>query len=332
MDKVKVAVIGAGALANAVHYPSLSSLEDVEIVAVCDRVLERLNATADRFGIVDRFSDYHDMLDRTRPDAVYALMPPHHLFDVAMDVLSGGYHLFVEKPPAVTTHQTEAMARLAESKGLVTAVGFQRRYHPLVRACYEKVREAGTINQVVSCFYKNLAPHETHPYYRGAIDILRCDAIHAVDALRYYAGLSEVAAVASEVRTLDGWYAVSFNSLISFKNGVVGVLLANWCTGRRTLRFEFHAAGGPAGAGATSFVEVDDEGLIWVNNQREPAFRARYDDFAGSDAVYVNQGFRAEARAFIDAVKAGTPPHNSLQDAVESMRLADMIYQSAINQ
>jgi virulence factor len=325
MDKVRVAVIGAGALANAMHYPSLSSLDDVEIVATCDLDPERLSATAERFGIANRFSDYHEMLDRTRPDAVYALMPPHHLFDVAMDVLSEGYNLFVEKPPAVTTHQTEAMARMAERKGAVTAVGFQRRYHPMVRACYDGVRQAGAINQVVSCFYKNLPPQEVHPYYRGAIDVLRCDAIHAVDALRYYAGLAEVQAVASEVRTLDGWYAVSFNSLVSFGNGVVGILLANWRTGRRTFRFEFHAPG------ATSFAEVDGEGLVWVDNQREPAFRARYDEFAGSDADYVNQGFQAEARAFIDAIKAGTPPHNSLQDAVQSMRLADMIYRNAIN-
>jgi len=325
VDKTKVAVIGAGALANAMHYPSLASLEDVEIVATCDLDAGRLNATAERFDIPNRFTDYHAMLDQTRPDAVYVLMPPYHLFDVAMDVMSAGCALFVEKPPAVTTHQTEAMARLAESKGLVTAVGFQRRYHPMVHACYDKVRAVGEVNQVLACFNKNQAPQDVHPYYRGAIDILHCDAIHAVDSLRYYAGLSEVTAVASEVRTLDCWYPVSFNSLVCFENGVVGILMANWRTGRRTFRFEFHAPG------ATSFAEIDDEGLVWVDNKREPAFRARYDTFAGSDAEYVNQGFQAEARAFIDAVKAGEPPHNDLRDAVKSMQLVDMIYQNAIN-
>jgi len=326
LRKVQVAVIGAGALANAMHYPALVGFDDVEIVGTCDLDPQRLNATAEKFNIVNRFSDYHEMLDRTRPDAVYALMPPHHLFDVAMDVMSEGYNLFVEKPPAVTTAQTEAMARLAESVNLTTGVGFQRRYHPMVRACWEKVKAKGEINQVISCFYKNQAPQQVHPYYRGVIDILHCDAIHAVDALRYYSGLSEVREVASEVRTLDCWYAVSFNSLVTFENGVVGILLANWRTGRRTFRFEFHCPG------ATAFAEVDGQGRVWEDNHREADFSTDYVEYAGSDQDFVNQGFRAENRAFIDAVKAGKQVHNNLQDAVKTMQLADVIYQNAIYQ
>ena len=42
MDKVKVALIGAGSMANAVHYPSLVEFEDVEIVGLCDLVEEKL--------------------------------------------------------------------------------------------------------------------------------------------------------------------------------------------------------------------------------------------------------------------------------------------------
>ncbi len=34
-EKIRVAMIGAGAMANKVHYPSLASFDDVEIVAVC---------------------------------------------------------------------------------------------------------------------------------------------------------------------------------------------------------------------------------------------------------------------------------------------------------
>jgi virulence factor len=325
LAKVKVAVIGAGSLANAMHYPSLVSIEDVEIVGICDLDAERLNKTGDKFGIANRFADYRAMLERTQPDAVYALMPPHHLFDVAMDVMAGGVNLFVEKPPAVTTLQAQAMARMAESKGLTTAVGFQRRYHPMVHACWERVRAKGPINQVVSCFYKNQPSQEVHPYYRGAIDILHSDAIHAVDSLRYYSGLSEVKKVASEVRTLGGWYAVSFNSLVYFENGAVGILLANWHTGRRTFRFEFHSLG------ATCFAEIDGAGQVWEDNHRQADLCLDYAEYAGSEQDYVNQGFLAESQAFIDAVKAGTQVHNNLQDAVKSMQLSDMIFESAIN-
>ena len=294
-------------------------------MGICDLDVHKLEATASRFGVEATFINTHEMLDRTRPDAVYALMPPHVLFDVALDVLERGHHLFIEKPPGVTTQQTKSMARVAARNDLVTAVGFQRRYHPMVQACWKMVRETGDVHDVVVTFYKNVPPQDDHPYYRGAIDILRCDAIHAVDALRYYAGLPDVRDVASEVRMLDSWYDVSFNSLVHFENDSVGVLLVNWRTGRRVFRFEFHACG------ASAYVDADGVGTVWRDNRAEPDFSSSYQEYVGCSEPWEHQGFLAENRAFIDAVREGEQVHNSLQDAVKTMALADMIYQNAIN-
>jgi virulence factor len=325
MDKVKVALIGAGGMANGVHYPSVTGFKDVEIVGLCDLDKNKLQETAKKFNIANTFADYKEMLDKTKPDAVYALMPPFVIFDVVMDVLDRGHHLFIEKPPAVTTFQTECMAKLASDKKLITSVGFQRRYHPMINRCWDEVKKKGPVHQVVSCFYKHTPPQEKHPYYRGAIDILHCDAIHAVDSLRYYAGLSEVKSVASEVRNLDSWYAVSFNALIHFENDAIGILLANWRTGRRFFKFEFHSYG------ASAYMDIDGEGKVFVENGNDPVLATTHTEAAGTDQGHIVQGFCAESRAFIDAVKSGKQLHNSLQDAVKTMRLADMIYENAIN-
>ena len=325
MDRVRVALIGAGQMANAFHYPSLVSFEDVTIVGLCDVNRERLKSTANKFNIGKSFEDYRRMLDETNPDAVYALMPPHVLFDVAADVLDRGKHLFIEKPPAVTTFQTESLARLSRDRDVVTAVGFQRRYHPLINRCWEEVKKKGPVHQAVACFYKNMPPSDVHPYYRGAIDILRTDAIHAVDSLRYYCGLSEVKSVASEIRNLDAWYANSFNAIVHFENDAVGILLANWRTGRRFFKFEFHSCG------ASAFADADEKGEVWADNVREPALSMTYAQAAGSDEGHIAQGFRAENRAFVDAVKDDRQVHNNLADSAKTMRLADMIYENAIN-
>lgn len=319
MAKVRVALIGAGSMANSVHYPSVTSFGDVQIVGLCDLNRTRLEATAAKFHIDSTFTDHKEMLEKTSPDAVYVLMPPHVLFEVAMDVLERGHALFVEKPPALTTFQTENLARMAERKGVVSAVGFQRRYHPMVHKVWDEVRSRGEIHQVTSSFFKNAAPQETHGYYRGSIDILHCDAIHAVDSLRYYCGLSDVVSVKSDVRTLDCWYQVSFNALVRFANGAVGILQTNWRTGRRFFRFEFH------GYGAMAFVDIDGEGAVWADNKNEPVLKTDVATVAGDSATHVAQGFQAESRAFIDAVKSKTQLHNSLSDAIKSMQLADMI-------
>ena len=195
----------------------------------------------------------------------------------------------------------------------------------MVHRCWDEVQKKGPVHQVVSCFYKHTPPQETYPYYRGAIDLLHCDAIHAVDSLRYYAGLSDVKSVASEIRNLDSWYAVSFNSLVCFENGAVGILLANWRTGRRLFKFEFHSYG------ASGYADIDGEGKVWVDNGDQPVLTTNFSQEAGSDAVHIAQGFCAQSRAFIDAVKSGKQLHNNLQDSVKTMKLGDMIFENVIN-
>lgn len=323
MNKTRVALIGAGGLAGIMHHPSLATFDDVTLVAVCDLDAARAEATAERYGIAETFMSYRKMLDTVEVDAVYAIMPPMHVFPVAMDVLEAGYALFIEKPPGMTTHQTRAMARRAEQKKLVTGVGFQRRYHPLLHHCYEKVCEKGAPHQVTAAFLKQMPVSETHPYYDGAIDILTCDVVHAVDAVRYYAGLSPVRTVSAVVRQLDCWFDVSFNALVHFENDAVGIMESNFRTGRRHFTFSCHATG------ASALARIDGLGEVWWDGGDDPVVSTDYQAAAGSGEERVHQGFTAQARAFIDAVQAGVPPHNNLSDAVATMDLVDRIYAAA---
>ena len=320
--KVKVALIGAGGMANGVHYPSLAGFKDVELVGLCDLVPEKVKATADKFGIKKTFSDYREMLAETKPKAVYALMPPHHLYDVAMDIIQAGLDLFIEKPPAVTTFQTDCLARAAAKRKLITGVGFQRRYHPLFTRCLKAVRKHGPIHQTVATFYKNLPPTEIHPYYRGAIDILTSDAVHVVDALRYFCG-GEVRRVASDVRKIDCWYDTCFNAIVSFDNGATGILLANWRCGSRRLTLELHSPG------SSAYMDAGGSAHVFADNK--PLFETGHIDEAGSESMHVHQGFCAQARAFIDAVKSRHQLHNNLPDAVKTMRLVEQIFGNNIS-
>ena len=74
MDRIKIGFIGAGRLANRVHYPSLASFNDVEICAICDLDEDRLNETANKYGVSQRFRDYRAMIERVPLDAVYVIM------------------------------------------------------------------------------------------------------------------------------------------------------------------------------------------------------------------------------------------------------------------
>ncbi|MCE5238101.1 Gfo/Idh/MocA family oxidoreductase [bacterium] len=317
--KVRLALIGAGGMANSVHYPSLKEMRDVEMAAICDLVPDKLQATADKFEIEKRYSNYRQMIEETAPDAVYVLMPPHHLFDIVIHVVSQKLHCYIEKPPGVTSEQTRQMANAAEDNGVIGMVAFNRRYIPLMRQCKAKVEASGAMNQVVSTFYKQ---HDGGPYYGGAIDILSCDAVHAVDALRFMGG--GVVGCASAVRTLGKRFATSWTALVEFESGAVGVLLTNWQTGGRVHQFEMHSHG------ASAFIDPDDKAILHLNNKLAAETITAVEAAGGREEKYHSYGFFGENRHFIDCIQSGKQPETSFADAAKTMELVDLIYATSI--
>lgn len=318
-EKIRLALIGAGGMANGVHYPSLKEFEDVEMAGLCDLVEDKLKTTAERFHIEHTFTDYKKMLDKIKPDAVYILMLPHHIFDLVIECLNRKLHIFIEKPPGVTTEQTKNMARLAEKNKCLTMVGFQRRFCPLIVESRKRAEERGPIIQCMARFVKNTVG--AGPYYGGAIDILTCDAIHAVDILRWMGG--EVKKVSSDVENFYAEYDNAFNSLLKFENGAVGFLLTNWVVGKRIFQVEMHAKG------ISAFAEPDDKAIIYKDNKKEAEFLSTQ-EVAKSNEMHKYAGFFGENRHFIDCLKRGEQPLTNFSDAVKTMELVDRIYHSEI--
>ncbi len=318
MKPIRIGFIGAGSLANAMHYPSLAEFEDAQIVAICDLNEQHLNATADKYQVDRRYTNYRQMLEQVDLDAVYVIMPPHHLFDIVIHCLQAKKHVFIEKPPGLTTYQTASFAELAAKNGCLTMCGFNRRFIPLLAQSKSLVEEQGPIIQCTATFLKY---HTGGRYYNGAIDILTCDAIHAVDTLRWMGG--EVRALASTIHAYESTFENSFNALIEFENGATGFLVTNWMVGRRVHTFEMHAKG------ISAFVDGDDCAHVYHGNQ-EAGRTITAQEAAGSDLRHKSYGFYFENRHFIDCIGQGCEPNTCFADAVKTMELVDRIYASRI--
>ena len=61
-ERLRVGIVGGGAIAQVAHLPTLKKLKNVEVQAICDIDLPKARALADRFGVPDAFDDIEDVL------------------------------------------------------------------------------------------------------------------------------------------------------------------------------------------------------------------------------------------------------------------------------
>jgi len=117
---LRLGLVGFGKIAHDQHLPAIARTEGVELVAVASR-----NATA---GGVASYGDIDAMLAaHPELDAVVMCQPPQPRYEAARKALAAGKHVFLEKPPAATLSQVEALIELAQAKGLTLFASWHSR-------------------------------------------------------------------------------------------------------------------------------------------------------------------------------------------------------------
>lgn len=134
LQKERVALIGCGGIA-AVHAWALGRLEQVQIVGFCDVEEARAKTFSERYtdGAAGVYTDYEEMLDAVRPDALHICTPHALHVPMAKAALQRGISVFCEKPPAMTWEEFASLRQFADkcaAKGNAR-IGFcfQNRYN-----------------------------------------------------------------------------------------------------------------------------------------------------------------------------------------------------------
>jgi myo-inositol 2-dehydrogenase / D-chiro-inositol 1-dehydrogenase len=123
MDGMPVGIIGAGWIARE-HRRALESLDGVSIAAVCDIERERAEDLASGTG-ARIYLDWRDMLDREALAAVVVCVPPLSHREPAVEALTRGLPVYLEKPIARTLEDAAVIVEAAARTGTVCAVGYQ---------------------------------------------------------------------------------------------------------------------------------------------------------------------------------------------------------------
>lgn len=310
----KIAVVGAGERSYKAILPALRSASDeIEIVALCDRNIEKANRAAHAFSIDKIYTGdsyaYREMIEEMKPDGVVCIGQPNALYDVWMWILEKGYPLMIEKPLGLTEHQANMLRYTASKKKAITQVAFQRRTSPMVEKIRNLCLEQGPITHAVCRFYK----YAPIPYFGSSGHILD-DTVHSIDTLRWICG-GEVVSVQSHVmrRCVPDINFVA--GIIEFNNGSTGVLINSWISGKREFSVEMHAPG--------IYAQVEHEvgGMLYTNGNLTPRVFDPCEE-ARSSAPCDYTGVTALCRSFARAIKKGTPTSSPFEDAFKTMQVA----------
>lgn len=145
MTAVRLAVVGAGGIAQAVHLPLLQRNRDrAEISALVDLSAHRRDVVGQRYGIPERsrFACVADLVDAVRSgslplDAALLATSGLHCADAAL-LLGCGLSVLSEKPLAYSARELDELEREAGRQGIDLAqrlrVGYMKEYDPAVAA------------------------------------------------------------------------------------------------------------------------------------------------------------------------------------------------------
>ena len=337
-DRTRVAVLGAGFIAD-VHLESLHRfVPDAEVTAIYSRTPARAEALARKYGVPRWFSDIDTLFAHAAEFDVVDICLPNHLHErVTLAAAALGKHVICEKPLCVTLEEADRMIDACERAGVKLMYAEELCFAPK----YERVRKLvrdGALGRVYQMRQseKHSGPHSDWFYDvdQAGGGVLMDMGCHALAWFRWMLGgnpkIESVSATMSTVmhggRTRGEDNAVT---IVEFEGGVIGVAEDSWAKlGGMDDRIEVYGTQGVsyadlfAGNAALTYSEagygyaLEKAGATtgWTFTIFEEAF---------------NQGYPQELRHFIECVREDKTPVVTGEDGRVVLEIIYAAYESA---
>lgn len=341
MDPLRVGFVGCGEHARMSLYPSVraafggapSGLPALvltqqgrqqppllaELVALADHKRDLAERVAAFHGVRAVYTDHIAMLERERLDAVIVCMHPRRQAQAAIDCLERGVHVWVEKPPAESIREAQAMADAARRAGKHLAVGYMKRFsYPYQRAKAFIQRPGFSAPSIFESRYTyGQYPVDVYHFLNGF-------ATHHLDLPRFFMG--EIESVYAE-RVVRGTGLEGYALTLRFVNGGIGLVNVNCLEGEHNNWSERVAV---VGVGGKVFVENWRRVIGFLPNDPQPYYWEPEDirpaDDQNSLAIH---GFVGELRDFVESIRNGTTPSCTIDDGIAALRLEKAVQLSA---
>ncbi len=311
-------------LHDAAYLRILSTIPDVELVGLHDPNPEIAARCASAVGDPPVFSDYHQMLDKTRPDFVVALGQHAHMARTAHALLDRGLPFMMEKPMGLNAGEVQAIADVAAAKRAFVAVPLPQRASPFATRARRMLAE-GRFGPLSHVYLRlNRPTSARYPAWdsawmldpaRAGGGCLRNLGSHCLDLFLLLTG-EDATVTAAQLSTRALAQRVEDYASVQLRtaSGVLGTIeLGNTvpCAGSDS---EFKIAGRDA-----ILIAYHDDTLRLITADGEETTAA-----APAEPLYPTA-----VRAIVDCVRRGAPAPVGVHDLLPVVRLIDQAYERA---
>ena len=142
----KVAIVGSGFGMYGL-LPAFSRIKECKVVSICGKNSEMMLNNCKKLGL-NRYTDWREMLQKEKPDAVAIAVIPSHQYEITRYALENGMAVFAEKPLTTSFDTSLELNKLAKKKRMPNMLDFLFPEIPEWHAA-KKAIENGLIGEIL---------------------------------------------------------------------------------------------------------------------------------------------------------------------------------------
>ncbi len=328
MEKVKLALVGCGNVAQVVHLPILQKMTDVEIVAVIDPDRRKAKAIAERFGVPASFTSLSDLLSSPLADEIHAIdicTPTDTHRPLAIEAIQAGKDVLIEKPIARTAKEAREIVESARKYDRKVMIGMNSRFRPdviMLKTFIEK-NEIGKIYYIKSGWLKQQSGVQAwqQSQVKSGGGVILDLGIVMLDMALWVMNYPNVLTVSAETykqftKSVEDSAAV----FVRLEGGITFTTEVSW-TFQREGDFFYCNVFGDDGAAFINPLKV----MKRVHGNLINLTPAK----AQTPVGLYKKSYENELRHFINSVKGIVPLVSTAEEAARRMTVVEAIYQSA---
>lgn len=332
LRKVKVGVIGCGAVLERFHLPAVRKIPEIEVKALADINEKRIKEIVKKFNLinVEEYTDYRHLLKSADVDAVWILTPPKLHAKMIVEALDHGKHVLCEKPIATRIDEiemiNEALKRNSRFENLILMPSHNYIFTP----CFEKAVEyiksdlIGEVREIYGKVITNLLLYRPATDFRfqtssGVIEDLLIHAIYlSQDLCGFIAKINSVKPKFNNKAIIE-----KIEVDATFENGVRGIFLSAWSNGIPTFKFEVKGD-----LGSLSMNIFNSPYKLIVNKSGEKKTIYIGYRFTQYFKILNHPSFFREHMHFINLINGYEKPRISVEDGFKTVKALNMIVNS----